>query len=59
MVPPIDPHKISEKEQRRAARIKERLINQGVGEDEAQKRAIEEAVQELRSGQGGGKNAGG
>ncbi|GEM_PF-5409629 len=55
----IDPHKISDKERRRAAQIKQRLQQQGIGEDEAEKRSIREAVEELRSGAGGGTNAGG
>ena len=55
----VDPHKISDKERRRVSQIKQTLQNQGIGEDEAEKRALQQAVQELRSGAGGGTNAGG
>lgn len=52
-------NKISDKERRRAAQIKEQLQRQGVGEDEATNRAYQQAADELHSGRGGGKNAGG
>ena len=54
-----DRNKISDKERRRAAHIKEQLQRQGVGEDEATNRAYQQAAEELHSGKGGGKNVGG
>lgn len=59
MSQPIDPNKVSEKERRRAARIKEKLIHSGIGEDEAEKQSLRQAVEEMESGEGGGTNAGG
>ncbi|MBW3600651.1 MAG: plasmid stabilization protein [Planctomycetes bacterium] len=59
MAQEFDPNKISDKERRRASQIKEKLQRQGVGEDEAAKRAVQQAAEELQSGQGGGKNRGG
>lgn len=55
----ISPNKISEKEQRRAGSIQKQLQDQGMGRDEAWHRAIEMAVQEVHSGEGGGSGSGG
>ena len=55
----ISPNKISDKEERRAENIKDRLQDQGVGQDEARRRGLTEAVEEIHSGEGGGGNSGG
>jgi hypothetical protein len=55
----ISPNKISDKEQKRAESIQEQLQKQGMGRDEAWHRAIEMAVEEIHSGEGGGGNSGG
>ena len=47
----------SEAQKHRAESIEDRLRDQGVGQDEAKKRAIEQARQEIDAG--GGKNGGG
>jgi predicted GNAT family acetyltransferase len=43
----------------RRANIKDKLKGQGIGEDEAEKRAVQQAMDEVYSGQGGGAHAGG
>jgi hypothetical protein len=52
-------NKISDKEARRATRIHDRLKKQHVGQDNAAHIAERQAVKELHSGQGGGRNSGG
>jgi len=52
----IDKHKIGEKQKRRAEHIENKLEKQGVGQDEASKRALQEVAQEPNSG--GGNSAG-
>lgn len=55
----VSPNKISDKEQRRAESIQQRLQDQGMGRDEAWHRAIEMAAEEVHSGEGGGSASGG
>ncbi len=55
----ISPNKISEKETRRAEAIQQKLQDQGMGRDEAWHRAVQMAVEEVHSGEGGGGGAGG
>jgi hypothetical protein len=52
----ISPNKVNAKQERRAEQIKGRLIAQGIGRDEAEKRALREAVDEVP---GGGRAVGG
>lgn len=59
MTDSVNPNKISDDERRRADAIRKRLQDQGMGEDEAEKVALQQAAQEVHSGEGGGKNAGG
>jgi hypothetical protein len=54
----ISPNKVSDKEKRRAEHIEDKLEKQGMGEDEAEKRALAAAVDEDPSGRGGGKSSG-
>ncbi|QDV35771.1 hypothetical protein [Tautonia plasticadhaerens] len=46
----ISPNKVNAAQERRAEHIKERLVAQGVGRDEAEKRALREAIDEVPSG---------
>lgn len=55
----ISPNKLSDSDRKRAESIRERLIKDGIGEDEAWHRAIELAVEEGHSGSEGGRNSGG
>jgi len=52
----INKHKIGEKQKRRAEHIENKLEKQGVGQDEASKRALQEVAQDANSG--GGNSAG-
>jgi len=52
----IDKHKIGEKQKRQAEKIETKLEKQGVGQDEASKRALQEVAQEPNTG--GGNSAG-
>lgn len=54
----LDKNKINDKQKRRAEPIKDKLEHQGVGQDEAKKRGVEQAVAEIEGGRGGGGNAG-
>lgn len=55
----VNKNKFSERQKQRSRRIKDQLRDQGVGEDHAGKRSLEEAAAEMRSGEGGGRNSGG
>ncbi len=55
----ISPNKINDRQKRRAEHIAEQLMKQGVGRDEAHRRAIAQSVNEDPGSLGGGKNAGG
>jgi hypothetical protein len=55
----ISPNKVSDAEQRRADHIEDRLKKKGMGQDEAEKRALEMAVDEDPRGAGGGPNTAG
>lgn len=55
----VSPNKLSDADHKRAENIRDRLIKDGVGQDEAWNRAVELAVEEGHSGSGGGKNSGG
>jgi len=59
MAEELSPNKINEKQERRADHIKDKLRKQGVGEDEAEKRALQQAVEEDPGSLGGGSNSGG
>jgi hypothetical protein len=52
----INKNKIGDKQKRRAEHIEDKLEKQGVGQDEASKRALQEVAQEPNSG--GGNSAG-
>ena len=52
----INPHKIDDKQQRRADHLKDKFEDQGMGQDEARKRALEEVAGDLNTG---GHNGGG
>jgi len=52
----INKHKIGDKQNRRAEHIEDKLEKQGVGQDEASKRALQEVAREPNSG--GGNSAG-
>lgn len=52
----INPHKIDKKQQRQADHIQDKLEHQGMGQDEARKRAQQEAA---GGGNTGGGNSGG
>jgi hypothetical protein len=52
-------NKMSDREEHRAERIKEKLKDQNVGEDDAAEIASRQAIEEEQSGHGGGGNAGG
>ena len=52
----VNPHKIDDKQQRRAEHLKDKFEHQGMGQDEARKRAQEEVAHE---GNTGGGNSGG
>jgi hypothetical protein len=54
----VSPNKLNDRDRRRVENIRDRLQAQGVGEDEATKRAVEEVVAGGHSGQGGGKAGG-
>lgn len=55
----IKPNKLNDRDRRRMENIRDRLRSQNVGEDEATRRALEEVVQEVGSGKGGGRRAAG
>jgi hypothetical protein len=55
----ISPNKVSDKEKLRAEAIQQKLQDQGMGRDEAWHRAIEMAIEEIHSGEGGGGGSGG
>jgi len=52
----VNKNKITEKQERRAEHIKDRLEEKGIGRDEAEKRALSAVGQESS---GGGANSGG
>ena len=58
MAEEISPNKVSDAEKRRAEHIEDKLKKQGVGEDEAEKRALTAAVEEDPRGRGGGHTSG-
>lgn len=53
------PNKINRDQERRADQIESRLRKQGMGEDQAEKEALAQAVEEKPGGHGGGSHAGG
>lgn len=53
----ISPNKLNERDKRKIDHVRERLRKQGVGEDEAMKRAVDEVTSGDHSGRGGGRNA--
>lgn len=53
----VSPNKLSKSDKRRIEHVRERLRNQGVSEDEATKRAVDEVTTGGHSGRGGGKNS--
>lgn len=55
----IQPNKLNDRDKRRMENIRTRLRRQGVGEDEAAKRAFEEVLNEGASGAGGGSRGAG
>lgn len=55
----VSPNKLNARDQRQVENIRDRLRSQGVGEDEATKRAIDQVVAGEHSGAGGGSNAAG
>ena len=59
MAEEISPNKVSDAQKRRAERIEDKLKKHGMGEDEAEKRALEMAVDEVPGGSGGGNSTGG
>lgn len=59
MAQEISPNKVNDEQERRAEQVESRLRKQGMGEDEAEKRALAEAVAEKPGSHGGGGNAGG
>ncbi|HEX8200773.1 MAG TPA: hypothetical protein VF590_09815 [Isosphaeraceae bacterium] len=58
MADEISPNKVSDAEKRRAEHIESKLKKQGMGEDEAEKRALAAAVEEDPRGRGGGNSSG-
>lgn len=52
----ISPNKVNARQEREAEKIKNRLMAQGMGREEAEKQAIREAVAEVP---GGGRSVGG
>lgn len=52
-------NKLNRRDQRRIENIRERLRAQGIGEDEATRRAIEEVAKRHHSGTGGGRHSAG
>jgi len=52
----INKHKIGEKQKREAEHLKDKFEKQGVGQDEASKRALQAVAEEPNSG--GGNSAG-
>ena len=57
MAKDISPNKLSKRDKRRVDHVRDRLRHQGVGEDEAMKRAVREVVSGDHSGRGGGSNS--
>lgn len=55
----VSPNKLSDSDRQRAEKIRERLMKDGVGEDEAWHRAVELALEESHGGSHGGTNSGG
>jgi hypothetical protein len=54
----IDVHKVSEKHERRAEHIKDKLEKQGMGQDHAEEEAMRQAMDEIGPSTGGGNSAG-
>jgi len=52
----INPNKIGERQKRHAEHLKDKFEHQGMGQDEAKNRALEEVAQQINSG---GGNSGG
>ena len=52
----INPHKIDKKQQRQAGHFQDKFEHQGMGQDEARKRAQEEVAHDVNTG---GSNSGG
>lgn len=48
----INPHKIDDKQERRAEHLKDRFEHQGMGQDQAGNRALEEVAGDLNTGGG-------
>jgi len=59
MTDDISPNKLNDSDRRRIERIRSRLRSQGIGKDEALRRATAEVVEQGHGGRGGGGNAGG
>ncbi len=59
MAQEISPNRVNDEQNRRADQIESRLRKHGIGEDEAEKQALAEAVAEKPGSGGGGGNAGG
>jgi hypothetical protein len=59
MAEEIRKNKIDDDQKRRAEHLKDKLEKQGVGQDEAEKRAMHTAVEEDQGSHGGGKSSGG
>ena len=55
----VSPNKLSDSQKKQIEQVRERLQQQGLGRDEAEKRAIREVTANTESGQGGGTNAAG
>ena len=55
----IHKNKIGPADKRRAENIEKKLKHQGMGEGEAEKRAMEQALSEENHGRGGGSNGAG
>jgi len=54
----INIHKVSDKQKRRAEHIEEKLENQGMGHDQAEKEGMRQAVDEIGYSAGGSRAAG-
>ena len=55
----IPPGKLSARDQRKVNSLCERFQAQGIGEDDATRRAVEEVTKMSHSGAGGGRKSGG
>jgi hypothetical protein len=54
----VKPNKLNDKDKRRMENVRDELRKQGVGEDDATRRAREQVIAEGTSGKGGGNSGG-